>query len=319
MPKIFGTTPDVVAWSDRSCTVTLRRVTCKKGKHLEVMRRPVGSATGTPMLKRSPRARAFGWPGWVDPLVFPTGRQASGAQALQPQSEQATEVGDVIGTIAGHASDVRRWIECCDRVSPPAQAEFRMRGVACPGQQHHLRILTNLGVRTLFGPDRMLSRTVRLVHADEDLLRVTEIYQELSRTADQVCLAAETEKVNTLPSSITMSDHLSDSENDNLSGDADITGSSSSIVSSSSDTTGEMAKRGARTPDHLSGILDIPSSDKPATPSNQAQKGAARLEQILQMSKATRPDQEFIEELNGATQVQPAPLVNLTADGDTAS
>ncbi|GMN49570.1 hypothetical protein TIFTF001_018745 [Ficus carica] len=30
MPKIFGTTPDVIAWSDRSCTVTLRQVICKR-------------------------------------------------------------------------------------------------------------------------------------------------------------------------------------------------------------------------------------------------------------------------------------------------
>ncbi|GMN50968.1 hypothetical protein TIFTF001_020134 [Ficus carica] len=41
-----------------------------------------------------------------------------------------------------------------------------------------------------------------------------------------------------------MSNHLSDSENDNLSGDVDITGSSSSIMSSSSDTTGEVADQG---------------------------------------------------------------------------
>ncbi|GMN48310.1 hypothetical protein TIFTF001_017481 [Ficus carica] len=116
-----------------------------------------------------------------------------------------------------------------------------------------------------------------------------------------------------------MSDHLSDSENDNLSGDVDITGSSSSIVSSSSDTTGEVAEQGTRTPDNLSGISDIPSPDRPATPTSQVREGAALLEEILQMGPATRPDQEFLKELNGAAQAQPAPVVDLTAGDDAAS
>ncbi|GMN49356.1 hypothetical protein TIFTF001_018530 [Ficus carica] len=30
MSKIFDTTPDEIAWFDRSCTVTLRPVTCKR-------------------------------------------------------------------------------------------------------------------------------------------------------------------------------------------------------------------------------------------------------------------------------------------------
>lgn len=37
------------------------------------------------------------------------------------------------------------------------------------------------------------------------------------------------------------------------------------------------------------------------------------------MGPATQPDQEFIDELNGTTQVQPALVVNLTADRDAAS
>ncbi|GMN66822.1 hypothetical protein TIFTF001_035883 [Ficus carica] len=88
-----------------------------------------------------------------------------------------------------------------------------------------------------------------------------------------------------------------DSKNDNLSGDVDVTGSSSSIVSSSSDTTGESAEQGAQTPDNLSGISDIPSPDRSVGP-------------------ATRLDQEFIEELNGAAKAPPTLVVDLTIGGD---
>ena len=116
-----------------------------------------------------------------------------------------------------------------------------------------------------------------------------------------------------------MRDYISNSENDNLSGDVDVTGSSSSIVSSSSDTTGEAAEQGARTPDNLSGISDIPSPDRSVSPTAQAREGVAQLEQILQVGLATRPDQEFIEELNGVAQVQPALVVNLMAGRDAAS
>ncbi|GMN48122.1 hypothetical protein TIFTF001_017298 [Ficus carica] len=89
-----------------------------------------------------------------------------------------------------------------------------------------------------------------------------------------------------------MSD-VSDSENAQMSGDVDATGSSSSILSSSSDTTGTTGGAAVprdKTPDHLSGISDIPS-----------------------------PNQGFIEELNGAAQVQSAPVVDFTAGGDEAS
>ena len=95
---------------------------------------------------------------------------------------------------------------------------------------------------------------------------------------------------------------MSDSENDHLFGDADVTGSSSLIVSSSSDSTGEVAEQGARTPDHLSDIFDIPSPGTPFTPTSRAREGTARLEQILQMGPATRLDQGFIEELNETAQ-----------------
>ncbi|GMN70609.1 hypothetical protein TIFTF001_039651 [Ficus carica] len=89
-----------------------------------------------------------------------------------------------------------------------------------------------------------------------------------------------------------MSD-MSDSDNAQMSGDVDITGSSSLILSSSSDTTGatgEAVAPGDRTPDNLSGILDIPSLD-----------------------------QDFIQELNGTAQAQPVPVVDLMACGDVAS
>lgn len=112
---------------------------------------------------------------------------------------------------------------------------------------------------------------------------------------------------------------MSDSKNDYLSGDTDIMGSSSSIVSSSSDTTEKAVEQGARTPDHLSGMTDIPSPDKPPTPNSQVQEGTAQLEQILRMGPATRPNQGFIDELNGAAQAHPAPVVDLKADGDAAS
>ena len=37
------------------------------------------------------------------------------------------------------------------------------------------------------------------------------------------------------------------------------------------------------------------------------------------MGPATRPDQKFIEELNGAVQAQPAPVVDLPVGEDAAS
>ena len=82
-----------------------------------------------------------------------------------------------------------------------------------------------------------------------------------------------------------MSD-MSDSENAQMFGDADVTGSLSLILSSSSDTTettGEATAQRDQTPDNLSGISDIPSSNRPAMPTSCAREGIARLEEILQV------------------------------------
>ncbi|GMN19420.1 hypothetical protein TIFTF001_039814 [Ficus carica] len=103
-----------------------------------------------------------------------------------------------------------------------------------------------------------------------------------------------------------------------MSGDPDITGSSSTILSSSLDTAEGAAEQGARTPDHLLGISDVPSPDRPPTPTSWVREGVARLEQILRIDPGTRPDQGFIDEINGAGLAQPAPVVDLTAGGDDA-
>lgn len=112
---------------------------------------------------------------------------------------------------------------------------------------------------------------------------------------------------------------MSDSENDHLFGDANITGSSSSIMSSSSAKTEKISEQGAQTPVHLSSIFDIPSPDRFATLTIKVREGVARLEEILQVGPATRPDQEFIAELNEAAQAQPAVLVDLIASRGEAS
>ncbi|GMN32089.1 hypothetical protein TIFTF001_048161 [Ficus carica] len=109
-----------------------------------------------------------------------------------------------------------------------------------------------------------------------------------------------------------MSD-LSDSENDALLGNVDITRSSSPNLSTSSSSTGATTPRD-RTPYHLSGISDVPSPSDPVTPISRGQEGAAQLEEILQVGPSSRPDRRFIEELNGVAQAQPAPVVDLTAD-----
>ncbi|GMN30326.1 hypothetical protein TIFTF001_044470 [Ficus carica] len=108
-----------------------------------------------------------------------------------------------------------------------------------------------------------------------------------------------------------------------MSGDADVTESTSSILSSSSSSSSDATKGtttpAARTPDHLSGIFDIPSPGRPATPTSRAREGAARLDEILQVGPTTLPDRRFIAELNGANQAQPAPVVNPPDGGDEAS
>ncbi|GMN27915.1 hypothetical protein TIFTF001_049407 [Ficus carica] len=105
MPKISGTTPDVIVLSDRSCTVIPRLVTCKRKIPRSNGDTGGVSATGTPILKRSPRARAFGRPGRVELRVLPVGRHVSGAQ-----SERAAGISDETGAVIGGVSGVRRWI-----------------------------------------------------------------------------------------------------------------------------------------------------------------------------------------------------------------
>lgn len=115
-----------------------------------------------------------------------------------------------------------------------------------------------------------------------------------------------------------MSDHFPDSENDNLSGDIDITGSSSTNTSLSLDMSGEV-KQEARTPDYISDISNIPSPIRLAVPTSPVREGAGRLEQILRMGSGTQPNQAFIEELNGDAQAQSTLVVDLTAGEDKVS
>ncbi|GMN35761.1 hypothetical protein TIFTF001_005516 [Ficus carica] len=119
MPKISGTTPDVIAWSDRSCTVTLRLVTCKREKHLKVMGTLVG------YLSRAFRClnafRELGRSG--DPIEL-NSECSQRVDMLQVHRHCVSNrrMLRVHGTIAGYASDVRRRIECCDMTPPSARA-----------------------------------------------------------------------------------------------------------------------------------------------------------------------------------------------------
>ncbi|GMN66343.1 hypothetical protein TIFTF001_035413 [Ficus carica] len=89
-----------------------------------------------------------------------------------------------------------------------------------------------------------------------------------------------------------MSDLSGDFENDNLSKDVDVTGSSGSTDSSdSSDRTVALAKQAAGTPDYLSDVSD--------------------------MGPTTHPDRSFMDKLNGArASVQPSRVVDLTEEED---
>ncbi|GMN20405.1 hypothetical protein TIFTF001_043081 [Ficus carica] len=100
---------------------------------------------------------------------------------------------------------------------------------------------------------------------------------------------------------VIMSD-ISDSENVGLSESVDAASTSSISSPSSGEATGP---RG-RTPDHLSGLSDIPSGSKHVTPTSQGQEGAARLEEILRVGPSTAPDRRFVEDLGRATQARPA-------------
>ncbi|GMN47286.1 hypothetical protein TIFTF001_016461 [Ficus carica] len=115
-----------------------------------------------------------------------------------------------------------------------------------------------------------------------------------------------------------MSD-ISDSENISLSESVDAAGSTTSTSSTSSSSAGEATGPRDRTPDHLSGISNIPSGSDPVTPTNRGQTGAARLEEILRVGPSTVPDRQFVEELGGAAQARPAPVVDLTVEEGGAS
>ncbi|GMN58991.1 hypothetical protein TIFTF001_028076 [Ficus carica] len=115
-----------------------------------------------------------------------------------------------------------------------------------------------------------------------------------------------------------MSD-ISDSENISLSESVDAAGSTASTSSMSSSSVGEATGPRDRTPNHLSGISDIPSGSDPVTPTSRGQTGAARLEEILRVGPSTVPDRQFVEELGRAAQARLAPIVDLTAEGGGAS
>lgn len=67
-----------------------------------------------------------------------------------------------------------------------------------------------------------------------------------------------------------MNDLSSDSKDDNLSEEVDITGSSSTDSSDSIDQTEDEEEHAARTPDHLSDVSDIPTPRKLFTPTSLA-------------------------------------------------
>ncbi|GMN68286.1 hypothetical protein TIFTF001_037348 [Ficus carica] len=115
-----------------------------------------------------------------------------------------------------------------------------------------------------------------------------------------------------------MSD-ISDSENISLSESVDVAGSTASTPSTRSSSVGEATGPRDRTPDHLSGISDIPSRNDPVMPTSRGQTGAARLEDILRAGPSTVPDRQFVEELGWTAQARPAPVVDLTAEGGDAS
>ncbi|GMN68643.1 hypothetical protein TIFTF001_037700 [Ficus carica] len=86
---------------------------------------------------------------------------------------------------------------------------------------------------------------------------------------------------------VNMSD-ISDSENISLSESVDAAGSAASTLSMGSSSAEEATGPRDRTPDHVSGISDIPSGSDPGTPTSRGQTGAARLEEILRASTSGR-------------------------------
>ncbi|GMN20173.1 hypothetical protein TIFTF001_043018 [Ficus carica] len=73
-----------------------------------------------------------------------------------------------------------------------------------------------------------------------------------------------------------------------------------------------------RTPDHLSGLSDIPSGSEHATATSRGQEGAARLAEILQVGPSTAPDRRFVEDLGRAAQTRPASVAGPAAEGGNA-
>ncbi|GMN45360.1 hypothetical protein TIFTF001_014555 [Ficus carica] len=117
MPKISGTTPDVIAWPDRSCTVTLRRVTYKREAPRSDGDTGGVSVTSTPILKRSSRT---GYSGDSIGLNSEFSRQVDMLQVHKHRVSNRP-IPRVHGTTTSGASGVGRQIECCDRVPPSAR------------------------------------------------------------------------------------------------------------------------------------------------------------------------------------------------------
>ncbi|GMN22435.1 hypothetical protein TIFTF001_047435 [Ficus carica] len=111
-----------------------------------------------------------------------------------------------------------------------------------------------------------------------------------------------------------MSD-ISDSENVGLSESVDAVSTSSISSSSSGEATGPRE----RTPDHLSGLSDIPSGSEQANATSRGQEGAARLAEILQVGPSTAPDHRFVEDLGRAAQTRPASVPGPAAEGGNAA
>ncbi|GMN69816.1 hypothetical protein TIFTF001_038861 [Ficus carica] len=112
---------------------------------------------------------------------------------------------------------------------------------------------------------------------------------------------------------------ISDSENINLSESVDAAGSAASTSSMGSSSSGEATGPRDRTPDHLSGLSDIPSGSEHATPTSRGQTGAARLEEILRVGPSTAPDRQFVEDLGRATQARPTSIAGLAVEGGNAA
>ncbi|GMN22690.1 hypothetical protein TIFTF001_043565 [Ficus carica] len=111
-----------------------------------------------------------------------------------------------------------------------------------------------------------------------------------------------------------MSD-ISDSENAGLSESVDAISTSSISSSSSEEATGP----GERTPNHLSGLSDVPSRSEHATATSRGQEGASRLAEILQVGPSTAADRRFVEDLGRAAQTRPASVPGPAAEGGNAA